>query len=69
MDKKSNSPSRRGGNKVRIIVERTYLGTMDMEEAFRTVNEDNAVRNIRAMMRDKLKCNDTETAQSSTKTA
>ena len=33
-----NSTSRRGGNKTRIIVERIYNGTQDMEEVFRTIN-------------------------------
>ena len=69
MDKTNNSTSRRGGTKTRIIVERVYKGTQDMEEAFRVINEQNAVSNIRAMMRDKMECDDTDMAQSSTKTA
>ena len=68
MDKTNNSTSRRGGTKTRIIVERVYKGTQDMEEAFRVINEQNAVSNIRAMMQDKMKCDDTDMAQSSTKT-
>ena len=64
-----NSTSRRGGNKTRIIVERIYNGTQDMEEVFRTINEQNAVNNIRDMMQDKMKCDDTDKAQNSTKTA
>ena len=64
-----NSTSRRGGNKTRIIVERIYNGTQDMEEAFRSINEQNAINNIRAMMRDKMKCDDTDRVQNSTKTA
>ena len=69
MDKKNNSTSRRGGNKTRIIVERVYNGTQDMEEVFRAINEQNAVNNIRAMMNDHIKQTDHQTAQSSTKTA
>ncbi|MBQ4486401.1 MAG: hypothetical protein II936_05300 [Oscillospiraceae bacterium] len=69
MDKNNNSTSRRGGNKTRIIVERVYNGTQNMEEAFRVINEQNAVNNIRAMMNDQAKQTDHQTAQSSTKTA
>ena len=69
MDKKNNSTSRRGGNKTRIIVERIYNGTQDMEEVFRTINEQNAVNNIRAVIQDKMKYDDTGKAQNSTKTA
>lgn len=50
VEKKKNSTSRRGGTKTRIIVERVYNGTQDMEEAFRVINEQNAISNIRAMM-------------------
>ena len=69
MEKKNNSTSRRGGNKTRIIVERVYNGTQNMEEAFRVINEQNAVNNIRAMMNDQAKQTDHQTAQNSTKTA
>ena len=43
VDKKNNSASRKG-EKVRIIVEHVY-GTQDMEETFRPINEQNAVKN------------------------
>ena len=56
-----NSASRRGGTKARIIVERVY-GTRDMEETFRPINEQNAVKNIRALMQDKVAQADTKTA-------
>ena len=69
MDTKNNSTSRRGGSEARIIVERVYNGTQDMEEVFRTINEQNAIGNIRAMMQDKLKLCGTNEAQNSTKTA
>ena len=60
VDKKNNSTSRKG-EKVRIIVEHVY-GTQDMEETFRPINEQNAVKNIRALMQDKVAQADTKTA-------
>ena len=60
VDKKNNSASRKG-EKVRIIVEHVY-GTQDMEETFRPINEQNAVKNIRALMQDKVAQADTKTA-------
>lgn len=54
--------SRRGGTKARIIVERVYNGTQDMEEVFRSINEQNAIRNIRAMMEYNTASDGTESA-------
>lgn len=56
-----NSTSRRGG-KVRIIVERVYNGTRDMEEIFRPVNEMNTMHNIREMMQNAVSPDSTESA-------
>ena len=56
------STSRRGGTKARIIVERVYNGTQDMEEVFRSINEQNAIRNIRAMMENNTASDGTESA-------
>ena len=57
-----DSTSRRGGAKARIIVERVYNGTQNMEEIFRPVNEQNAIRNIRAMMKNNTTSDGTESA-------
>lgn len=62
MDNNSKRTSRVGGMKARIIVERVYSGNRDMEEIFRSVNEKNAVRNIRAMMDGRTARPDTESA-------
>ena len=56
------APPPRGGTKARIIVERVYNGTQDMEEIFRSVNEQNAIRNIRAMMENNTASDGTESA-------
>lgn len=56
------STSRRGGAKTRVIVERVYNGTQDMEEVFRSINEQNAIRNIRAMMDNNTASDGTESA-------
>ncbi len=53
--------SRRGGSKTKIVIERIYLGKQDMEEAFRPINEDNAMRNIRALAQ---KANEHDSEQS-----
>ena len=57
-----DSTSRRGGTKTRVIVERVYNGTQDIEEIFRPVNEQNAIHNIRAMMENKTASDGTESA-------
>ena len=57
-----DSTSRHGGTKAKIIVERVYNGTLDMEEIFRSVNEQNAIRNIRAMMENNTASDGTESA-------
>ena len=57
-----DSASRRGGTKTRVIVERVYNGTQDIEEIFRPVNEQNAIHNIRAMMENKTASDGTESA-------
>ena len=57
-----DSTSRLGGTKTRVIVERVYNGTQDIEEIFRPVNEQNAIHNIRAMMENKTASDGTESA-------
>ena len=57
-----DSTSRLGGTKTRVIVERVYNGTQDIEEIFRPVNEQNAIHNIRAMMENKMASDGTESA-------
>ena len=57
-----DSTSCHGGTKAKIIVERVYNGSQDMEEIFRPVNEQNAIRNIRAMMENNTASDGTESA-------
>lgn len=56
-----NRTSRRGG-KVKIIIERVYNGTQELEDVFRPVNEMNTMHNIREMMQGAVSSDGTESA-------